>query len=146
MLFDEYVSPGEQLHQAGDDLVQQGPQRFIGGRRHFDKDRFSVGALVDPIEHQAVQVDVQVGGGTKALDQRDRAAVSLPGLQSGLIEQPARDGTVHHLQHRRHQQRLRGQQQAQRDRQRQHPLTHRHMRDDVVEQVRRSLRHPARPA
>lgn len=36
---------------------------------------------------------------------------------------------------------LRGQQQTQRDRQRQHPLPYRHMWDDVVHQVRRGLRH-----
>ena len=41
---------------------------------------------------------------------------------------------------------LRGQQHAQRDRQRQHPLPHRHMWDDVVDQAPRGLRHPARTA
>ena len=51
-----------------------------------------------------------------------------------------------HLQHRGDQLGLRGQQQAQRDRQRQHPLPHRHVWDDVVDKVRRSLRHPARAA
>ena len=53
---------------------------------------------------------------------------------------------VHDLQHRRHQQWLRGQQQAQRDRQRQHPLAHRHMGDDVVDQMGRGLRHAPRAA
>ena len=48
---------------------------------------------------------------------------------------------LHHLQHRRDQFRLRGQQHAQRDRQRQHPLPHRHVRDDVVDPVRSGLRH-----
>ncbi len=82
----------------------------------------------------------------EALDQRDRAAVGLLGLQPGLLEQEASDCSVHDLQHRRHQQRLRGQQQAQRDRQRQHPLAHRHMRDDVFDQVRGGLRHAPRAA
>jgi hypothetical protein len=53
----------------------------------------------------------------EALDRRDRAAVGLLGRQPGLIEQAARDHAVHELQHRRHQLRLRGQQQSQRDRQ-----------------------------
>ncbi len=48
---------------------------------------------------------------------------------------------MHDLQHGRHQLGLRGQQQAQRDRQRQHPLPNRHMGDDVVHQMRRRLRH-----
>ena len=53
---------------------------------------------------------------------------------------------MHHLQHRRHQLGLCGQQQAQRDRQRQHPLAQRHMGDDVVHQMRRGLGHAPRAA
>jgi len=64
----------------------------------------------------------------EALDQRDRAAVAYVGLEPGSVQQMAREHALHHLQHRRDQLRLRGQQHAQRDRQRQHPLAHRHMR------------------
>ena len=91
-------------------LVQQRLQRFIGGCGYLDEDRLTVGAPVHAVRHQAVQVDVEVGSGTKALDQRDRAAVGLFGPQPGLIEQEARDHAMHHLQHRRHQLGLRGQQ------------------------------------
>jgi hypothetical protein len=48
---------------------------------------------VHAVQHQAVQVDVEVGGRAKALDQRDRAAVGLVGLETGLPEQVARDHT-----------------------------------------------------
>jgi len=48
-----------------------------------------------PSSHQAVQVDVQVGGAAEALNQRDRTAGGLPRLESGLLEQQARDGAVH---------------------------------------------------
>ena len=79
------------------------------------------------------------------LDQRDRAAVGLIALETGLPEQVARDHAVHDLQHGRHQLGLRGRQQAQRDRQphdpNEHPLANRHVGDDVVHQVRRRLRH-----
>ena len=78
--------------------------------------RLTLGAPIHDIQHQAVQVDVEVGGRSKSLDQRDRAAVGLLDLESGLIEQEARDGTVHDLQHRRHQLGLCSQQQPQRDR------------------------------
>jgi hypothetical protein len=54
---------------------------------------------VHAVQHQAVKVNVEIGRRAKALDQRDRAAVGLVGLQPGLIEQEARDGAVHHLQH-----------------------------------------------
>ena len=84
------------------------------------------------------------------LDQRDRAAVGLVGLETGLPEQSARDHAVHHLQHERHPLGLCGQQQAQRDGQphdpNEHPLAHRHVRDHMVDQMRRSLCHPARAA
>jgi hypothetical protein len=59
----------------------------------------------------------------------------------GGVQQVARDCALHHLQHRRDELRLRGQQHAQRDRQGQHPLHHRDVRDDVIDQVRRCLRH-----
>jgi hypothetical protein len=48
--------------------------------------------------------------------------------------------------HRRDELRLRCQQQAQRDRQRQDPLAHWDVWNDVVHQVRRGLRHAARTA
>ncbi len=91
---------------------------------------------------------VEVGRRPKTLDQRDGAAVGFVGLEPSLAEQMARDHAVHHLQHRRHQLGLCGQQQTQRDRQRQHPppLAYRNPRDDVVHQVGRRLRHAPGPA
>ena len=74
----------------------------------------------------------------KALDQRPRRCRFIC-LETSLPEQVARDDAVHHLQHGRHQLGLCGQQQAQHDRQRQHPLAHRHVGDDMVHQVRRCL-------
>ena len=91
-------------------------------------------------------MNVEVGGGAKALDRRDGAAVTFVGLEPGAAPQTARDQALHHLQHQRDQFRLRGQQQTQRYRRRQHPLLHRNMWDDVVHQVRRSLRHAPGPA
>jgi len=151
LLLDEHPPTGEQLHQSGDDLVQHRLQRLVGWRGYFDEDRFAFGvAPVHAVQHQAVKVNVEIGGRTKSLDQRDRAAVSLLGIQPGLIEQVARDGSMHHLQHGRHQLRLCGQQQAQRHRQpilaNPYPLAHRHVRDGVVHQVRRRLRHAPGPA
>jgi len=127
--------------------VQHRLQHLIGRRGHFDEDRFAFGVVpIHAIQHQAVKVDVEIGGRAKALDQRDRAAVSLLGLQPGLIEQVARDHAVYDLQHGRYQLGLRGQQQAKRNRQRQNPLAHRHVRDDVVHQMRRRLRRAPGPA
>jgi len=90
------------LRQTGDDLVQHRLQRLVGWLGYFDEDRLAFGvALVYAVQHQAVKVNDEVGGRAKALDQRDRAAVSLFSLQTCLPEQVARDDAVHHLQHRR---------------------------------------------
>ena len=146
-VFDQHAPAREQLHQPGDDRLQQRVQLVVGGRVRLDERRRAVGAApVHPVQHQAVQVDVEVGRRAEALDQRDGAAVAFVGLEPGSLQQMARDHALHHLQHRRDQLGLRGQQQAQRDRQRQHPLPHRHVRDDVVDQVRRGLRHAPRAA
>ena len=123
-------------------LVQHRLQRFVGWRRHVHENRFAFGvAAVHAVQHQAVKVNVEIGRRAEALDQRDRAAVGLVGFEPGLIEQEARDDAVHHLQHWRHQLGLCGQQQAQRDGQRQHPLAHGHARNDVIDQVGSRLRH-----
>ena len=79
-------------------------------------------------------------------NQRDRTAVAFFGLEPGPAQQVPRDHTMHHLQHRRDPFGLHGQQQPQRDRQRQYPLAHRHVRDDAVDQVRCRLRHAPRTA
>ena len=114
-------------------------QRLVGRRGHFDEDRFAFGvALVHAVQHQAVKVNVEIGRRAKSLDQRDRAAVGIVSLQTRLPKQEARDDAVHHLQH---QLGLCSQQQAKRDRQCQHPLAHRHVRNDVIDQVGRRMRH-----
>jgi hypothetical protein len=146
-VLDQHAPAREHLHQPGDDGLQQRVQLVVGGRTGLDEGWHTVGlTAVHAIQHQAVQVNVEVGGGAKALDQRDRAAVALVGLEPGSLQQMACDHALHHLQHRRDPLGLRGQQHAQRNRQRQHPLPHRHVRNDVVHQVRRSPRHAPRTA
>ena len=77
---------------------------------------------------------------------RTRQAPPLGRAPRAPAAQPARDHAVHHRQNRCHQLGLRGQQQAQRDRQRQHLLAYRNLRNDVVHQMRRRLRHASGPA
>ena len=142
LLFDQHPPTGEQLHHARDDLVQHRLQRFIGWRGYLHELRRAFGAApVHAVQHEAVNVDVEVGGRAKSLYQRDRAAVGLGCLEARLTEQVPRHHAVHHLQHGRQQLGLCGQQQAQGDGQRQNPLAHRHVGNDVVDQVRRRLRH-----
>jgi len=146
-LLDQHAPAREQLDQPADDRLQQRVQLVVGGRTRRDEGRRAIDvAAVHAVQHQAVQVDVQVGRGAEALDQRDRAAVAFIGLETDSVQQMARDHALHHLQHRRDPLGLRGQQHAQRDRQRQHPLPHRYVRNDMVHQVRCRLRHPPRAA
>lgn len=49
--------------------------KIIGGCGRLDKERITVGVPVQAVQHQAVQVDVEVGSRSKALDQRNRASV-----------------------------------------------------------------------
>ncbi len=109
----------DQLHRAGDDRAQLRLKHFFGRRGQLHEFRRPVSAApVHAVQHQAVQVDVQVGGLPEALDQRDRAAVERVGrfdISAGLPSQMACDHGVRHLQPKRQQLGLRGQQQAQRD-------------------------------
>jgi hypothetical protein len=43
-------------------IAGRGLQFLIGGCGHFDEERLAVSSPVQAVEHQAVQVDVQVGG------------------------------------------------------------------------------------
>jgi hypothetical protein len=146
-LLDQHASAREHLHEPGDHGLQQRVQLVVGGRIRLDKGWRAIGAApVHPVQHQTVQVNMEVGGGSEALDQRDGAALTFIGLEPRAVQQVARDHTLHHLQHRRDQFGLRGQQHTQRDRHRQHPLPHRNVRDDLIHQMRRRLGHAPRAA
>ena len=110
--------------------MQHRLQRFVGRRGGFDECRRAVGVTpVHAVQHEAIEVNVEVGRRAKALDQRDRAAVSFVRLVPSLAKQVLCNYAVHDLQHRRHQLGLCGQQQAQRDGQshdpNEHPLAYR---------------------
>jgi hypothetical protein len=79
-----------------------------------------------------IKVNVQIRGGTKTLYQRDRAGVNGVAFAAGLFCEMTGDGALHNLQHRREQLGLRGEQHAQRNRQRQHPLADRHIGQYLV--------------
>ena len=49
--------------------------------------RYALGDAIDPIEYQAVQMDVEVGGRAKALDEGHRAGVGFGAFESRLFNQ-----------------------------------------------------------
>ena len=55
-----------------------------GWGRHGLEDRDPAGKAIDAIEHQAMEMNVEIGGGAKALDERHRAGLGLGMGQAGL--------------------------------------------------------------
>ena len=82
-----------------------------------------------------------VSGRAETLDQRDGAGVGFGAFGSGLFDQKCGNDPVDDLQDGREQLRMCSEQQAKRDRKREHPLPHRHPGDDVIDQVGGGLRH-----
>ena len=87
----------EQLNghrRARDDPVEQTRQFIVAGGAHLLEDRFAPGAPIHAVEHQTVQMDVQVGGRAESMDERDRAGVGYGAFEPRLLEQKPRDDTV----------------------------------------------------
>ena len=100
-LLDQHAPAREQLHEPGNDRLQQRVQFIVGGRTHLDEGWRAISAAqINPVQHEAVQVNVEVGGGPEALDQRDGATVAFVGLELSAVQQLAREHALHHLQHR----------------------------------------------
>ena len=59
--------------------------------------------VIDPIEHQTTQVNVQIGGGAKALDEGDGAGGGFAAFDARLPDQMRRNDPVNDLQYRREQ-------------------------------------------
>ena len=80
-------------------------------------------------------MNCEIGCGTEALDQGDGARVSSAVFQPRLLDQKAGDNAVDDVRHGREPFGMGGEQDAQRDREREHPLAHRLARDDVIDQM-----------
>lgn len=127
------------LEDVGQVARAQAPRRAEAGRR-----RAGVPGLVeDAVQHERVEVDVQVEGAAEALhaDDGPRAAVrdavpvagpTAQGVQHGGDEEGAQIPAQ--LPVERHRE-------AQRERQREHPLAHGDARQHAIEKVRRGVRH-----
>ena len=74
------------------------------------------------------------------------AVLARLSLKPARLTRKAGNDPVDHLQQRREQVRLGGEQKAQWNRQREHPLAHRDARDDAVDQMGGGFRHAPRTA
>ena len=77
-------------------------------------------------------------------DEGDRAGVGCCAFQPRLLEQKPRDDAMDDAQHRREQLGMSGEQNAQWNWKRQHPLPDRHARNDLIDQTRGALGHAPR--
>ena len=76
------------------------------GCTHGVEYRHALSGAIDPIEDEAVQMDVQIGGRSEALDQRDGAGGGFGALESRLLDQKCRNDPVDDLQDGREQVRM----------------------------------------
>jgi hypothetical protein len=98
---DQHAPAREHLHEPGDDGVQQCIELVVGRRTRLDETGHAIGvAAVHAVQHQAVKVNVEVGGGPEAQDQRDSATVAFVSGEPGSGPQVPRDHALHPLQHR----------------------------------------------
>ena len=58
------------------------------------KDRAPIGEVIAAIQHQALVMNVEIGGEAKALDEGHGAGLSLGIGQAGLVDQEGGQGVV----------------------------------------------------
>ena len=67
-VFHQNTPAREQLRQPGDERLQRSVQLVVCGHGHLDEGRYAVATNpVHAVQHQAVLVDVEIGGRAKAL-------------------------------------------------------------------------------
>ena len=68
-----------------DEFLEQALELIAAGGACCVKDRFIPAAAIDAVEHQAMQVDVQIGRRAEALDERDAACVGCVSSKPRLL-------------------------------------------------------------
>jgi len=75
LLLDQMAYAREHLHQPRDDLVEQALEFIVGGRARLLEGGLALSAPIYPVEHQAVQVNVEIPRRAESLNERDAACV-----------------------------------------------------------------------
>jgi len=88
-----------------------------------------------------MKVHIEVQCAAEALDQRDRTALRLTLSEPGLANPKSADRAVHDPQRLAHRCRIAGKQKASCKGYPQHPLTHRRLRQPLIDQKRGTLHH-----
>lgn len=81
VFFRERALASQHLQEARDDPRENGLQLFGGRGRDGLKDGSVVRKLIDAIEHQTMEVNIEIGRGAKALDEGHGAGLGLLACQ-----------------------------------------------------------------
>jgi hypothetical protein len=87
LLFDKIAMAGQSSKAAHDDLDEQALQLGGGGRAPLLEHRLALGVTTNPVEHENMQVDIEIGSRTEALNERDRTDVVILALDTRLLDQ-----------------------------------------------------------
>ena len=60
--------------------------------------RYALAATIDAVEHETMQMNIEIGGGAKALDEGDGTRVGFAAFESRLLDQKAGNHAVDDLQ------------------------------------------------
>ena len=132
------------LGDGGDGLWRQ----FSGGAKAHGLRNITgiLGRLEDPVDDAAMVMDVPVEGGTEAMDEAHRAEAGMRASAAALAQMGLADAQQD-VQHGADRPRLALPPDSNRPAQsfghREDPLAHRQWREDVIDHVRRGLRHPS---
>jgi len=102
---------------------------------------------VDAIEHERMEMEVEIQGIAEALHERDGAAmrVAAASAQTRSSSQGGEDGAHEEAEHRARKRAVVGHAVAQREGQREHPLPHGDLGQHAVHEVSRGVGHAAAP-
>ena len=77
LFFDERTFAGQALQHPLHDSREDGLELLRRGCLNGLEDWAPVGQAIDAIQHEAMKMNIQIGGGAKPLDERHRAGVGL---------------------------------------------------------------------
>jgi len=102
--------------------------------------------VINTVENEHVEVHVEVQSATEALDQRHGTRLRALARETGLVDQMHGETPMDDAEHLAHDRRLVGEEEPKRPWHAQHPLAHRLLGEDLVDEERGALGHAPRAA
>ncbi len=139
-----HESRAQQPLETRNDAAEYRHHLVIGGRRQLDEAHAAALPHEHAVWYDAVKVHVEVQRPAKVLDEGNRACLRRERSgASGPSALVGEDRAQRDVERARDEPRVAGEQEARPARQRQDPLTHRHVRDHPIHEMSRSVVHAA---